>query len=823
MTPAPWVPLKSESPVDTWSAPGMSEQTVLEYSVPVHQHRLHPGGGYHPEVVGNLQGVQSVPSPEVTRNHAMVVPIEVGTPRQWMNCLLDASNADLWLPSSECLDCGKDFAESSGFYHAEDSSTFSPVMSNNFFGPMPEGLRVIYGSGSVGGFVVNDTIQFGKSIVKNQTFVAVADGDPASARYRSWDGVCGIGWGVPHHGGQPLFEGLRRNKERATYQLMPPAGVDGGSMAAASRLFVGTTYGLPDRQAILRSSYDPAKASSESGSWDVPGSVAIWGGLADYDGPARIVFETGTSYLLVPPQRFIPFMRTLIPNGGFTKWCGLDKEAGNLVICNCAVRDSVSGHIVLRLRDIRGVPWDFPIESNDLFEVVKQPDGKPSICIPQVQQRSRHADVHSPGGVLGSPFEHHGFDFPMTNMSSFLPSLPGLGPLMGGLLGPGPAILDGKPSQNAGSDPLANLLPGIFGQPPPPPPAQSGADGKPPKMDLPIFPFDGPGMWPSIPFPKGMPRQGSQGKNPSAQDGATPNSDEMAKKGEQILEGLFGPHGVVQQFADQLIKEDIVEMLEDGTRCQTELVRFGNGSVVNLTTTATTKDGTRLKNSKVTCARTRHMGTMMTGGDARQQSRKLSSDTIETAQSQLRGSAVRQEVEDSSSNRSRQLMEDTSKEVWVAGYIFLKRYAVHFDFDGGFVGVTKPRPTSGKPDGNRATIEAFQPGAGEDAAIATFEASGPRSWSTASAGQAAPFPPPPLSAGAAPTRDEPVADPAEMGSLMGEAGVFLLLIFLSATCGILFSRSAGRPGAGVPTPCDRVNHRQQGAEALLEDDIPVIE
>eukprot|EP00405_Crypthecodinium_cohnii_P031794 CAMPEP_0206518258 /NCGR_PEP_ID=MMETSP0324_2-20121206/64477_1 /ASSEMBLY_ACC=CAM_ASM_000836 /TAXON_ID=2866 /ORGANISM="Crypthecodinium cohnii, Strain Seligo" /LENGTH=355 /DNA_ID=CAMNT_0054011591 /DNA_START=15 /DNA_END=1084 /DNA_ORIENTATION=- len=355
---------------------------------------------------------------------------------------------------------------------------------------------------------------------------------------------------------------------------------------------------------------------------------------------------------------------------------------------------------------------------------------------------------------------------------------------MGGLLGPGPAILDGKPSQNAGSDPLANLLPGIFGQPPPPPPAQSGADGKPPKMD-PIRRARDVALHP---ISKGMPRQGSQGKNPSAQDGATPNSDEMAKKGEQILEGLFGPHGVVQQFADQLIKEDIVEMLEDGTRCQTELVRFGNGSVVNLTTTATTKDGTRLKNSKVTCARTRHMGTMMTGGDARQQSRKLSSDTIETAQSQLRGSAVRQEVEDSSSNRSRQLMEDTSKEVWVAGYIFLKRYAVHFDFDGGFVGVTKPRPTSGKPDGNRATIEAFQPGAGEDAAIATFEASG-----------------------------------LAVGQPQVQAKQLLSLLLLSALALHRRATSPLRSGAGVPTPCDRVNHRQQGAEALLEDDIPVIE
>ena len=41
----------------------------------------------------------------ITRTHALVAQLEVGTPAQKMSCLLDTGSADLWIPSKRCKTC----------------------------------------------------------------------------------------------------------------------------------------------------------------------------------------------------------------------------------------------------------------------------------------------------------------------------------------------------------------------------------------------------------------------------------------------------------------------------------------------------------------------------------------------------------------------------------------------------------------------------------------------------------------------------------------------------------------------------------------------
>ncbi|CAK0842516.1 unnamed protein product [Prorocentrum cordatum] len=279
--------------------------------------RRFAGDTVDPSVVGNMQDGQIPASKgmavQVSRKHAQIAEIFLGTPPQRLTCLIDSGSSDLWVPSSRCASC-----QNNNDFSADASSTFQAGMEEGYGGPKPRAVKITYGSGEVSGYAAQDVLTFGSVTVQAQPFIIVEDA--ALPEGRMWDGICGLGWKGIAQLSPTLYESLQQQGQRCSFTVCPtPAG--GAYPGAGMQMLLGEVpQSLIKPETLVwvpAEAYDPTggRLGAQRTFWMVSGGVQI---NAPQPFPARFLVDTGTNQVLLVPQRYYQnFIRSLIPSQYF--------------------------------------------------------------------------------------------------------------------------------------------------------------------------------------------------------------------------------------------------------------------------------------------------------------------------------------------------------------------------------------------------------------------------------------------------------------------------------------------------------------------------
>lgn len=213
--------------------------------------------------------------------------ITIGTPAQDFLILFDTGSSNLWVPVAPCA---------SGDSACENHNTYDPSASSTYVAN-GESFSIEYGSGSLSGYLVQDSVTIEGLTIQDQVF-AVATSEPGSTFTDSpFDGILGMGYqSISQDNVVPPFynmvsQGLISDNLFSFYLTRDGTSTDGGELVLG---------GVDSDHYTGDITYVPV---SSEGYWQFEMTSAVVNGVNVCDN-CQAIADTGTSLIAVSYDQY---------------------------------------------------------------------------------------------------------------------------------------------------------------------------------------------------------------------------------------------------------------------------------------------------------------------------------------------------------------------------------------------------------------------------------------------------------------------------------------------------------------------------------------